>query len=474
MLNRERLIGVFVAVALFCPLNSLGRIALGETIMLRGVPHVQQKPDFCGEACAEMWLRKLGSPLDQDAVFDHASLDPLLARGCWTRDLNKSLRALGFETGRVWHRVQPRTADAQMNAMLDSIRADLKQGLPTIVCMQYDDQPNATEHFRLIVGWDETTDEIAYHEPAVDRAAYRRMKRDRFFKLWPLKYKPDEWTVVSIRLANRAAARVPQTSGFTSADYCQHVMQLKGKLPNPSFNIVLQHPFVVVGDEPLEVVKRRAKNTVGWAVEKVKAQYFSDDPQHIIDVWLFKDRTSYEQNVVRLFNSKPSTPFGYYSPSDRSLVMNISTGGGTLVHELVHPFMESNFPNCPSWFNEGLASLYEQSASKEGKIVGLTNWRLAGLQEALRSNSVPPFKELCGTSTREFYDRDPGTNYSQARYLCYYLQQKGLLRKFYHAFHNGATDDPTGYQTLQNVLGSPNMDAWRKDWELFVMGLRFP
>ena len=34
--------------------------------------------------------------------------------------------------------------------------------------------------------------------------------------------------------------------------------------------------------------------------------------------------------------------------------MNISTGGGTLVHEIVHPFIEANFPACPPWLNEGL------------------------------------------------------------------------------------------------------------------------
>ena len=49
--------------------------------------------------------------------------------------------------------------------------------------------------------------------------------------------------------------------------------------------------------------------------------------------------------------------------------MNISTGGGTLVHEIVHPFIQSNFPNCPSWFNEGLGSLYEQCRERNGKIV---------------------------------------------------------------------------------------------------------
>ena len=30
------------------------------SVRIDNVPHVKQKPDFCGEACAEMYLRKLG------------------------------------------------------------------------------------------------------------------------------------------------------------------------------------------------------------------------------------------------------------------------------------------------------------------------------------------------------------------------------------------------------------------------------
>ena len=26
-----------------------------------------------------------------------------------------------------------------------------------------------------------------------------------------------------------------------------------------------------------------------------------------------------------------------------------TTGGGTLVHEIVHPFLRANFPECPAW-----------------------------------------------------------------------------------------------------------------------------
>jgi len=122
------------------------------------------------------------------------------------------------------------------------------------------------------------------------------------------------------------------------------------------------------------------------------------------------------------------------------------------VHEIVHPFVEANFPACPAWFNEGLGSLYEQSAERNGRIVGLTNWRLRGLQEAVRKDQLPSFRELCTTTTSEFYYEDKGTNYAQARYLCYYLQEAGLLEKYYHAFRAAHQKDPSGYETLKAVL----------------------
>ncbi len=261
---------------------------------------------------------------------------------------------------------------------------------------------------------------------------------------------------------------------FTDADYQRHVEALKKQLPSDEFHIVLARPFVVVGDESPEVVRRRATNTVQWAVERLKKDFFTKDPDDIIDVWLFKDKESYETNVEQLFGAKPHTPFGFYSSRHKALIMNISTGGGTLVHEIVHPFMAAKFPECPSWFNEGLASLYEQCGDNEGRIWGHTNWRLAGLQRAIDNRSVPPFQRLCGTTTRQFYDEDRGTNYAQARYLCHYLQEKGLLVDYYRQFRHSVDDDPTGYKTLTRLLGEDDMAAFQKEWEEYVMKLRFP
>ena len=141
--------------------------------------------------------------------------------------------------------------------------------------------------------------------------------------------------------------------------------------------------------------------------------------------------------------------------------------------EIVHPFVEANFPDSPAWFNEGLGSLYEQSGTVGGHIYGYTNWRLRGLQNGLAKKIVPTFKALTSMSDREFYREDTGTNYAQARYLCYYLQEKKLLRKFYKEFVANAKTDPTGYKTLQSVLAVRDMTAFQRRWEAFVLKLTF-
>lgn len=264
----------------------------------------------------------------------------------------------------------------------------------------------------------------------------------------------------------------PSESGrFTDADFAAHVEKLKKKLPSADFTIIIQRPFVVVGDEPAADVKEHSERTVKWAVDKLKAEYFSDDPKLILDIWLFKDATSYERNALRLFGEKPTTPYGYYSSAHKALVMNISTGGGTLVHEIVHPFIEANFPDCPPWLNEGLGSLYEQSGEVDGRIHGFTNWRLPGLQAAIKAGTVPTFQHLTSLNEGAFYNDANGTNYAQSRYLCYYLQQKGLLTKFYRDFHANRRADPTGYQTLQKTLGNVDMKVFKTNWEKYVLGL---
>lgn len=445
-----------------------------KSVLIRDVPHVRQKPDFCGEAVAASYLQKLGRPVDQDYVFDQSGLDPMAARGCYTKELAAALKKIGFEVGPVWHRFPVARREASLESHFKAMHADLAAGIPSIVCMHYDERPETTEHFRLILGYDADADEVIYHEPAEADGAYRRMKRAAMLKLWPLKYDSKQWTVVRLRLVPGTLKRGKAAETFTAADYAQHMMRLKQQIPSDRFTAIIQHPFVVIGDESSAMVARRAKDTVQWAVDRLKDAYFKKDPTEILDIWLFKDKASYEKHTKQIFDHRPSTPYGYFSQAQGALVMNIATGGGTLVHEIVHPYVAANFPKCPAWFNEGLGSLYEQSGSRDGRIIGRTNWRLAGLQEAIRKKQVPPFRTLCSTTDHKFYNMDSGTNYAHARYLCYYLQEHGLLRTFYHRFHANRKKDPSGYETLKAVLDRDDMAEFKKDWEAYVMKLRFP
>lgn len=503
-----------------------------DSVYIADVPHVLQKPDFCGEACVEMYLRKLGKEIDQDFVFDQSGLDPVEGRGCYTPELVRALRRIGFSTGNVWWEVSAQHPQLGLNWLFAQIHSDLRAGVPSILCTHYDEAPDSPEHFRLVLGYDAERDEVIYHEPAIRAARNLRMKRERLFQLWPLKYDQDQWTVVRIRLEPRNLTSRTSASQTTAADYAQHVRYLKKTLaelrkrqgdlkeerqklieqeeererkllaegkeytaqkPRPrvvsEFSIVIEEPFVVIGDDAHEVVSSYAAGTIRWAVDRLKQDYFPRDPDQILNVWLFKDEESYQQNVFDIFGTRPHTPFGYYSRWRKALLMDVSTGGGTLVHEIVHPFMEANFSECPAWLNEGMGSLFEQCHDVNGRIRGLTNWRLRGLQKALEKErkdredeeleaderyTLPTFEQLCNTTQREFYNRDPGTHYAQSRYLCYYLQERGLLTHFFHRFRQSVHTDRGGYRTLQEILEVDDMLEFEQEWKQFVLQLTFP
>ena len=75
----------------------------------------------------------------------------------------------------------------------------------------------------------------------------------------------------------------------------------------------------------------------------------------------------------------------------------------------------------------------------------------------------------------QFYLRDPGTNYAQSRYLLYYLQDKGLLARYYTELVRSQREDPSGYQTLQKLLGpaGKDMTAFQRRWETYVLEQKY-
>jgi len=274
----------------------------------------------------------------------------------------------------------------------------------------------------------------------------------------------------------RGVPALPEAGTFTKADYAAHIKQLRARLRKLGLGAMavrVEDPFVVIGDGTAAELEQAA-STVRWAADHLEQDFFTKRPTKILDIFLFSDAASYDAGVEELTGELPTTVYGFYSGAQRALFMNISTGGGTLVHEIVHPYVQADFPNAPPWLNEGLGSLFEQSAEVDDHIIGRTNWRLAALQRAIAASAVPPFRALTLLGDNAFYADDTGINYAQSRYLMYYLQQQGLLREFYRRFRAARAKDPTGFQTLTAVLGERDMVAFQTRWEDYVAKLSFP
>lgn len=218
--------------------------------------------------------------------------------------------------------------------------------------------------------------------------------------------------------------------------------ELKAQLPADDFTIITVGPWVLATDLTKAEAQRFAESTIAVYAARMQKQLFTRTPRaEPVKVYLFKDAESYTLWNVKLYKERPSTPYGYYSRAKRALVMNIGTGGGTLLHEMAHAMAEADFPEVPAWLNEGIGSLFEASMDRNGKVVGFTNWRLTGLKRDLEQGTAVKFETLLKLSDTEFYGERSGSNYAAARYLMQYLQDHGKLETFYARVRDNADAD---------------------------------
>jgi hypothetical protein len=253
----------------------------------------------------------------------------------------------------------------------------------------------------------------------------------------------------------------------TQEDLETRAKELEKKLKGQGYTVLVEPPFVVIGDSAAKEVKRVTTGFLRSKVALLEKEFFTKRPDRVLEVWLFRNKQTFLKGAKKFFNDEPGTPFGYYSPDANALIMNAS-GLGTLSHELVHPYMEANFPDVPSWFNEGLASLYEQPSERKGRIVGLPNWRLPNLKKEIKANTLPKLTKMLSTTRDEFYDASYDA-YAYARYIVYYLQEHGKLQAFYKTFLEDKKD-LTGQAALASVLGE-DLDTFEVKWRTWVLAI---
>jgi hypothetical protein len=201
---------------------------------------------------------------------------------------------------------------------------------------------------------------------------------------------------------------------------------------------------------------------------------FTRRPERAISVYLFPSAKPYQAYCRLRWARSCISSYGFYESEGRHIVLDLGPGVGTLTHELVHPIMKTDFPDAPIWFEEGIASLYEGfGMGKRGDIRGVKNWRLPALVAAMnqpKQRQTVRIDTLFSMSYETFRGDDESLNYALARYFCLWLEQKGLLWPFYHAWRNGFASDATGEKAFLAVVGTQPSEA-NAGWQRWLRQL---
>jgi hypothetical protein len=212
------------------------------------------------------------------------------------------------------------------------------------------------------------------------------------------------------------------------------------------------------GFQDSTIVKKIAEE-----MERVLAFYyqsfnFLESPYYIV-VYLNRDDWgigSLIDRVYGLHQAFTSNPIGYSNALNNAIFTRLSPDlkPGTIKHELMHLLLPSSFGNVPGWFEEGLASLYEQSRFEGQSLSGEPNWRGKFLKD---QHQVPTLERLFTDTVHEEYISDQeledamrGNKKVQreitartinrlrkdatSRYFFLYIQQKVGVTAFYNAY----------------------------------------
>jgi hypothetical protein len=280
--------------------------------------------------------------------------------------------------------------------------------------------------------------------------------------------------------ASLAAAATPATPATPSTpatqptinEKCQRLADTwRQRFDAERVTYIVAPPFVVAGDGGQQRLTRYLDHTIRASADALHRKFFDRArPSEPVLILLFESAESYKRLAKKWLGDDPSTPYGYFR-RDNIMVMNVGTGTGTLVHELVHALIRPDFPGVPEWFNEGLGSLFEQCTLADGDIRGLENWRLPALQRAIRDKKLRPLGEMIEDG--EFYgDKHVGLNYAQARYLLMYLQEQGKLAEYYQKLRADQAEDKSGLKTLEAVIGPKSLAEFEHGWRSWVLELK--
>lgn len=255
-----------------------------------------------------------------------------------------------------------------------------------------------------------------------------------------------------------APAAPPPPAYDLAADVAARLAAGRAELGAGARTAVVDGTFVFVGPPSYPKASFDAALALSRrALAAYRNGRFARAPEEALTVVLFPNAAPYQAYCRAHYDGPCISPFGFYRHDRRALVLDAGPGLGTLTHELVHPFVATDFPGAPTWVNEGLASLYEAPVLVgPGEIRGATNWRLPRLRRARASarerDDARP-SALFALDEAAFREDREDLHYALARYVCQWLESRGWLWTFYARYRDGVSQDPRGERAFREVTG---------------------
>ena len=179
------------------------------------------------------------------------------------------------------------------------------------------------------------------------------------------------------------------------------------------------------------------------------ARYFTPDPKAPLSVYVFATEAEFTAFGRQIGGPDAAGYFKVLGNGTPVLVVNLDTGLGTTLHELVHAFVYQGFrPWPPLWFNEGFAAYHEKCLGQlDGSVLQasfgyFSNWRFPRLKAEAVAGRLRLANLLDPT-------QDPS---SAAGALMLFLDRRGRFVPLVRAMRE-AHDDPDGMRTLAAVWG---------------------
>ncbi|MEO8512412.1 MAG: hypothetical protein ABI543_02510 [Ignavibacteria bacterium] len=241
---------------------------------------------------------------------------------------------------------------------------------------------------------------------------------------------------------------------FPNLDY-NKVIKEQSKIISSGMSITVFKYFVIFSDLDDELTYKLIDTDIRNTVEAMTNNYVNKLPDIVTPIYLFSEYDDYKEFVLKNYDIPENdiSPYGFFKISKNVIVIRYVSWKGSILHEITHRFIKADFPNAPSWFDEGFASLNEKSVYKNGNLIGDFSLRIIPLRRAINEDTYTGLQYLMETNDNELYGKRAPYYYAQARYLLMYLQENGMLDKYYRNFRDTHENDNTGISQIKEITG---------------------